>query len=231
MSVPNQIIIEEFVYEPCNHLNKDEYYAKINIKALQHALQDLPTVNALRLWLYLSKNKDGFKHLELSSTECVMNWGLGKSQWTQAKQTLADRGYLVPMKEDGKTNKYRFIQNPESGEETGIEVVEDFPETGKEVRNPETGNMNEIPDSGKNAVVEIPDSGNNSTISGLNSPEIVGEILQYNIYNNNIDNIMECTSCSLEYAMKELGCQIVGQVDGWVVVKTRTGKEIKFKQK
>ena len=32
MSVPNQMIIQEFNYEPCN---EKDYYAKINLKALK----------------------------------------------------------------------------------------------------------------------------------------------------------------------------------------------------
>ena len=229
MSVPNQAIIQEFDYAPCDVEN---IYAKINIEALRHAMQDLSSMNSLKLWLYLSKNKAGFSHLELSRIECTENWGLGKSQWTEAKETLINKGYLVPLKEDRKTGWYRFVQNPESGQkdtenpEAGKNEASQ-PESGKNVRNPE---INKIPESGKKSQVKSPESGKERMISGLISPETVRERLQYYIDNINIDNNddwPECREVSLKSAL-EMGSQLAAIGESWIYVITQTGKQIRF---
>lgn len=224
MSVPNQMIIQEFNYEPCSDKDSTEYYAKVNLLALQHAMQDLGSLNALKLWLYLSKNKQGFSHLELSSADCVNNWGMGKSQWKDAKQTLVDRGYLVPMKQDKKTGWYNFIQNPDSGLRVQSEIGEVLPEIGFLFDD-------EIPETGKNIIVQIPETGILNTKSGLINPEIVGERLQYyidNIIIDNIDEWKECRGYTLKYATENLNCQVVAEDDQWYYVITGNNCKIRF---
>lgn len=185
MSVSNQFIIQNFEYEPCSDKSPKEYYTKINLLALQHAMEDLGALNALKLWLYLSKNKSGYKHLELSSKDCVNNWGLGSSQFGKARDTLIEKGYLVPIRTDKKTTWYNFIQNPDSGlrdaelddeellAEIGKILDDEIPETGKslQVSNPETGKLshNEIPETGnlkqkrrEYKVIENPETGKSS---------------------------------------------------------------------
>lgn len=130
MSVPNQMIIQEFNYAPCD---KNNFYATINLEALQHAMTDLTTLNSLKLWLYLSKNSKTFTHLELSSADCIKNWGMGRSQWKESKEALVAKGYLVPNAQ--APGWYDFIQNPE----TGQEALSKNPETGFYVSFPETG--------------------------------------------------------------------------------------------
>ena len=90
MSVPNQLVIQEFNYEPCD---KSNFYATINLEAMKYAIQTFSAINSLRLWMYLSKNNKGFKHLELSSKDCI-SWGLGKTQFSKAKDDLIAKGFL-----------------------------------------------------------------------------------------------------------------------------------------
>ena len=219
MSVSNQFIIQNFEYEPCSDKSPKEYYTKINLLALQHAMEDLGTLNALKLWLYLSKNKSGYKHLELSSKDCVNNWGLGSSQFGKARDTLIEKGYLVPTRTDKKTTWYNFIQNPDSGlrdaelddeellAEIGKILDDEIPETGKslQVSNPETGKVshNKNPETGKSTqkqreykVLENPETGKSSIIenpeTGNLSPEtglIKPEIIEERLQYY-IDNII-----------------------------------------
>jgi hypothetical protein len=249
MSVPNQMIIQEFNYEPCNETN---YYAKINLEALQHAMQDLSSLNALKLWLYLSKNKVGFSHLELSSADCINNWGLGRSQWKETKLTLISKGYLVPLKVDKKTGWYKFIQNPDSGNndenpETELLIYDDLPETGilsdnknleteEKIRKPEKYKVIENPETGKLTNDKNPETGILKPDSEQNSPEIIEERLQYNIDNNNIDitnkeEWLECRGYTLDDALTNLGGQKVFEDESWVYVLANRGKnKIKFKK-
>ena len=216
MSVPNQMIIQEFNYEPCD---KDNIYAVINIEALRHAMQDFSNLNGLKLWLYLSKNAKGYKHLELSSSECVNNWGLGSSQFKATKESLIEKGYLVPLRQEKKTGWYAFVQNPETGKiadnkipETGIVIIDENPETGKFKPN------------------EIPETGKSSMITGLINPEIIEERLQYYRDNIIIENTNEWEICG-EYTLKfalDNGSSLIAEDDEWIYVITGTGKKVKF---
>lgn len=241
MSVPNQMIIQEFNYEPCD---KDNIYAVINIEALRHAMQDFSNLNGLKLWLYLSKNAKGYKHLELSSAECVNNWGMGSSQFKATKESLIEKGYLVPLRQEKKTGWYAFIQNPETGKiadnenpETGIVIIDENPETGKlnDDKIPETGILVKTrgvknPETGKFKPNEIPETGKSSMITGLINPEIIEERLQYYRDNIIIENTNEWEICG-EYTLKfalDNGSSLVAEDDEWIYVITRAGKKVKF---
>ena len=247
MSVSNQMIIQNFNYEPCSNKDEKEYYAKINLMALQHAMKDLTSLNALRLWLYLSKNKENFKHLELSSKDCTANWGLGSSQFKDAKNALIDKGYLVPYKIEKKTTWYDFIQNPDSvidSEECdeeelvpdiGILLDDEIPDSVEKAENPDSGFDNEIPETGKLSIDKIPETEIRKPENEQNSPEIIEEILQYNtIYNNNNTTTFddnewpECRDHSLNEVLNSLGGKVIGENDNWTyVVVINDNKEIR----
>ena len=246
MSVSNQMIIQEFNYEPCNENN---YYAKINLEALQHAMKDLTTLNSLRLWLYLSKNKSNFKHLELSSKDCTEKWGLGSSQFKDAKNALISKGYLVPYKTEKKTTWYNFIQNPDSvgksdecddeenAPDIGFLLDDEIPVSVEKAENPETGFDNKIPETGKSSIDKIPETGFRIPENEQNSPEIIEERLQYNtIDNNNIeitnkDEWLECRGYTLDDALTNLGGQKVFEDESWVyVLANKVKSKIKFKK-
>lgn len=165
MSVSNQRIIQNFNYAKCS-AEKDkfeEHYAKINLMALQGAMKNGLSQNALKLWLYFSKNKEGFTHLELSRVDCVRNWGIGNSQFDDAFNSLVAKGYLVPLQED--SSWYDFYQIPVSGQILPIQPDsgrKDNPDSGmkyKIVDQPDSVRLEEkCPESGQN-IADNPDSG------------------------------------------------------------------------
>jgi hypothetical protein len=91
MSVPNQKFIGSINLVKCNGQDK---YTMIDKGTLEEAMRDLPTLNALKLWLYLSSNRDGWK-MELSSQDYVNRTGGSRSQFSQSFAILLEKGYLV----------------------------------------------------------------------------------------------------------------------------------------
>lgn len=66
-------------------------------------------MNALKLWLYLSSNRDGW-HMDLSSQDFVNKTGASRSQFAQAFALLVSKGYLVLR--EGTKVVYDFYQSP-----------------------------------------------------------------------------------------------------------------------
>ena len=121
MSVPNQKIISEFIYEPCD---KDNPYAMVNIEALYAAMSSLDKIYSLKLWLYLSKNARNYRHFELSQAECA-EWGIPRSSYYKAVEDLMEKNYLVPSGDSDKF--FTFYQVPVSSgdwENSGKSPVE-----------------------------------------------------------------------------------------------------------
>lgn len=98
MSVPNQKKIK-INKEICDSSN---LYATINLDALHAAMKDLTKIGAFKLWLYLSKNQDGYE-FDLSCVDCGA-WGIKKDTYHNAVNELISRGYLIEI---GK-NRYIF---------------------------------------------------------------------------------------------------------------------------
>lgn len=93
--------------ELCNDKSKNNYYAKINLNALQDALIDLKTEGSIKLWLYMAKNQDNYT-FALSSIDAI-KWGIGsKGMYDRAVKDLKDKGYLVEV--DPEKNKYLFYE-------------------------------------------------------------------------------------------------------------------------
>ena len=91
---PNQVVISKFNYEPCSGKTPEEYYAAINLAALDHAMQDLTSLGAFKLWLYLSKRMPGTTDFALSQVDCA-NYGIKRSTYYGAKRELIEKGYLI----------------------------------------------------------------------------------------------------------------------------------------
>ena len=83
-------------------------YILLGITPFQKACKDLDQIGALKLWLYLSHNQDGFK-LNLSQKACE-NWGIKKDSYYRAKNKLIEKGYLIPT---DKEEDYIFVETPE----------------------------------------------------------------------------------------------------------------------
>lgn len=106
MSYTNQKTIQ-ISKEPCDQISK---YAKINLDALQNAMAKLKKMGSLKLWLYLSKNQNGYK-FDLSCAECN-KWGLKPDTYHDAVRDLEDKGFLKKC----TGNFYFFYENPTCGE-------------------------------------------------------------------------------------------------------------------
>ncbi len=101
MSYPNQKTIK-IKKAPCNDR---DLYLKIDMPTLQKAMQELTTMGELKLWLYLSKNKDDYI-CELSMEHCK-KFGLKTDAYHSAVHRLIEKGYLIQQ----SGNKYLFIEN------------------------------------------------------------------------------------------------------------------------
>lgn len=104
--VPNQktIITKK---EKCDTKN---LYAKINLKALENAMQNLKG-ETFKLWIYFSKNQDNYTFY-LSKVD-VLNYGVGSaSSYNRGIAELIEKGYLKEVSKE----KYNFIEFPQKEE-------------------------------------------------------------------------------------------------------------------
>lgn len=88
-TVPNQKVIK-VNKEVCNSNN---YYAAINLKALESAALDLQS-GAFKLWVYFAKNQNNFQ-FALSSKDVEQSFGIKIKQYNNAIYELIVKGYLV----------------------------------------------------------------------------------------------------------------------------------------
>ena len=99
--------------------NKDveNYYAKINLKALRNAMNGL-TPKAFELWIYSSKNQDN--HFFWLSKVDFLSWSnVGESSYYNAFNELKRLGYLVESEKGN--NQYDFYETPRE-EKYGITI-------------------------------------------------------------------------------------------------------------
>ena len=101
-TVPNQKTIT-ISKEPCD---KDNYYAKINLNALQLALKSL-TPAQFKVWIYFAKNQNS--HTFALSPQAAEEWGNARTTFNRTITTFIDEGYLI-----GKegSNRYTFYEIP-----------------------------------------------------------------------------------------------------------------------
>ncbi|MBQ9673282.1 MAG: hypothetical protein IJV39_01510 [Ruminococcus sp.] len=99
MSYPNQKIVT-VAKEKCD---KSNLYAKININALQKAMEDLRT-NSFKLWVYFAKNRP-YHTFALSAVDCK-KWGIKTDSFHSAVVDLIKKGYLKQL----KGNEYTFYE-------------------------------------------------------------------------------------------------------------------------
>lgn len=95
---PNQktITIQK---EDCN---KQNYYAAINLNALELAAIDLKS-GAFKLWIYFAKNQNNYT-FGLSNKAVAEQFGIKKDQYDSAVKELIEKGYLI----ETAKNKYVF---------------------------------------------------------------------------------------------------------------------------
>ena len=103
---PKQKVVKVYK-QPTNNEKKENFYAKINLNAMNAAACDLDA-GAFKLWVYFAKNQQHYE-FALSSTDAANNFGLKKKQYDNAVAQLIEKGYLV------NTNglKYNFNEIPD----------------------------------------------------------------------------------------------------------------------
>ncbi len=101
-TVPNQKTIK-VIKEKCD---KQNYYAMINLNALESAGIDLQA-GAFKLWIYFAKNQNNYA-FDLSSKAVEQYFGIKIKQYNNAVAELINKGYLV--KDNG--NNYFFYEKP-----------------------------------------------------------------------------------------------------------------------
>lgn len=104
MSVANQNIVRMGERTP---RDKEHPFGRINIEAMQIAMQRLGSVGAFKLWCYLDKNEDGFS-LELSQKACA-DWGIKKDSYYKARDALIEAGYLEEVGENSNVLVFHEI--------------------------------------------------------------------------------------------------------------------------
>lgn len=104
-SNPNQRSIKTHK-ELTDNKAEDNYYAKINLVALQKAMKDL-TPYAFQLWVYISKNQDNH-FFWLSKTDFLSWANMGASSYYNAFNELKKKKYLI--EKDDKSNHFDFYE-------------------------------------------------------------------------------------------------------------------------
>lgn len=114
-SNPNQRYIK-INKELCDNKSADNYYARINLIALQEAMHYL-TPKAFELWIYFAKNLD--KHTFYLSKVDFLSWSnIGKTSYYNAFNELVSNNYLIPIdKESKEPKKYNFYEIPKEEKE------------------------------------------------------------------------------------------------------------------
>lgn len=93
---------------------------------------------ALKLWLYLNKNQDGFT-LELSKAACK-SWGIPEGSYQRAKAELIEKGYLV--RQEG-SNQFLFY---EEGAAADPDHQQPDPDHGEDRNDLHTSGIKTIPE-------------------------------------------------------------------------------------
>lgn len=101
-TVPNQKVITV----KKEKTDKNNYYATINLCALESASRDLQA-GAFKLWVYFAKNQQNFT-FALSSKAVEDNFGIKIKQYNNAIEELIKKNYLVC----DKGNNYFFCEIP-----------------------------------------------------------------------------------------------------------------------
>lgn len=101
----------------------NNYYAKINLDALQNAMHSL-SPKAFELWIYFAKNQDNYTFY-LSKVD-FLNWSNVKStSYYQAFDELVQARYLIAIDTyNAEPKKYNFYETPqEEPKEDKIEIT------------------------------------------------------------------------------------------------------------
>ena len=113
-------VIQNHVCEKKYDGSTDTLYSKRNKEGEKAAIYTLSD-KALRIYLILTSNKDGYQ-LTMSSTQIggePLPFGMSRSSYTRAIKELKDAGFLV--KRPGSANQWDFYDVPKN-EEIFVEI-------------------------------------------------------------------------------------------------------------
>lgn len=113
-TVPNQRIIKTNKAK----CNSDNLYSPINIDAMSLMLRTLSGAGAIKLWLYLGKNKDQYE-FALSRSEAMAFTGMSINTYTAAFDQLVRAGYLVKGESE---NYYNFFEFPQEDQKITVKI-------------------------------------------------------------------------------------------------------------
>lgn len=103
-TVPNQKVVSI----KKEKTDKQNYYAAINLQALELAARELQS-GAFKLWIYFAKNQPNYT-FGLSSKDAEENFGIKIKQYNNAIKELINKGYLIK----DKGINYYFCEKPNS---------------------------------------------------------------------------------------------------------------------
>lgn len=106
-TVPNQKVIK---IHRTSHKDRNTF-TTFDQYVQQIMMNELSTVGAVKLWLYLTRHQDSFE-FALSSKDCIDNWGITASQYRTGFKELVDKGYLAEI----NGNHYAFYDLPQTAE-------------------------------------------------------------------------------------------------------------------
>lgn len=105
ITYPNQKIIT--MQKQKSDVGGDVLYTSFMQAAGKYACANLTKISALKLWLYLQKNSDGFQ-FALSPKDCEA-WGISRDAYKAGVAELIDKGFIRHQ----KGNYYVFCDAPD----------------------------------------------------------------------------------------------------------------------
>lgn len=104
-TVPNQRVIASINKDMCD---KQHPYSTDSILSIMSILQNLNTVGALKLYLYINKNAESFAPFALSRKDFCDIAGVSEPTYKSAFKELVEKRYLIQK----NGNEYDFYNIP-----------------------------------------------------------------------------------------------------------------------
>ena len=92
--------------------DENELYAKINLRAMNHAMRDLKA-NTYKMWCYFAQNQNSYSFW-LSPIDVHNSTGISRSSYHRTLTELIEKFYII---EDSK-NHYIFYESPQDERKT-----------------------------------------------------------------------------------------------------------------
>lgn len=109
MRYPNQkkVIIHK---SACDNKSESNYYAKINLSAIDEAAKDLKP-STFCIWIYIAKNNENYKNFNLSMKDVCIWCNISENTYRSCIEELIKKNYLI---QEGNSNNYHFYDKPQA---------------------------------------------------------------------------------------------------------------------